>query len=359
MRFLHSGDFHISSSFEYSSLPSELTRERRKDIWKSIENLIDEVKKKRADMLFLCGDLYNEEFVTLAELKRLVDLFNQLPSTNIFIIFGNHDPFKDNSKWRLVDIPSNVFIFEKDYLTKFEFDDYDIYGASFIDNILNNDTLLNDINIDKDKKNFILLHTDIVNSNFKYLPIDLNRLKSIGFDYIALGHLHKPMILGENIVYPGSIEPLSFNETGIHGAAYGEFYNGYLNLELLDLSQSIFKIEDYRLEGEFNFYELKNKFINEYIVPNKKNYIRINLTGYLPDEYDIDIEGIHDELKEKVTHLEIINNLEFNLDLERLKEINRNNIIGIFIENMQNRGLDDPVNKKALELGLKALLKGK
>ena len=34
------------------------------------------------------------------------------------------------------------------------------------------------------------------------------------FDYIALGHIHSPQKLGEKIVYPGSIERVSFAEEG-------------------------------------------------------------------------------------------------------------------------------------------------
>lgn len=357
MKFLHSGDFHISSSFEHSSLPRKLTVERRNDIWKSVENLIKEVKIRKVEMLFLCGDLYNEEYVTLTELKRLNDLFNQIPETNVFIIFGNHDPYKENSKWKLINIPSNVYIFKNDYLSKFEFEEYDVYGISFIDNILNNKNIFDDIVINKNKKNFILLHTDIVNSNFRYLPIDLNKLKNIGYDYIALAHLHKPMILGENIVYPGSIEPLSFNEQGIHGAAYGEFYRNNLTIELIDLSQSIFIEKDFKIEGDFNFYKLKDELINNYIYKDKKNYLRINLVGYIPEEFEIDINAIHEQLKDEVTYLEIVNKLDFNLDLNKLKKMNKNNVVGIFIDNMSKKDLTNPVNKSALKLGLKALLK--
>ena len=46
-----------------------------------------------------------------------------------------------------------------------------------------------------------------------------------GFDYVALGHIHKHMIFGDgNIVYPGSMINTSFKE-GKTGMIIGEFEN--------------------------------------------------------------------------------------------------------------------------------------
>ena len=357
MKFIHSGDFHIASSFEYSSFPRDLAFERRNDIWRSVESLIEKAKTENIDFLLLSGDLYNEEYITLSELKRLVDLFTQIDDINIFIIFGNHDPYRANSKWRLLNIPKNIYLFKNDHLEKYEFEEYSVYGISFIDDILNKDNIFKNIEINRDKKNILLLHTDIVNPNFRYQPVELNLLKSIGFDYIALGHIHKPTVIKENIMYPGSIEPLSFSEQGIHGAVLGEFKKDDLNIEFLDLSKSIFIEKDYHIDGDFNFYELKDLITNKWTNRNKKNFLRINLLGYLPEEYDLDIDSLHEELKDLVTHLEIINKMENNYNLEKIMEINRNNVVGTFVRNMLNKDMENPINKEALKVGLKVLLK--
>ena len=47
-----------------------------------------------------------------------------------------------------------------------------------------------------------------------HIPIDYEHLKWSGFDYIALGHIHKPQIIYEDLMaYPGSLEPLDATET--------------------------------------------------------------------------------------------------------------------------------------------------
>ena len=48
-------------------------------------------------------------------------------------------------------------------------------------------------------------------------------MERAGFDYIALGHIHKPMILKEDqIIYSGALEPVDKNDTGPHGYVKGE-----------------------------------------------------------------------------------------------------------------------------------------
>ena len=52
----------------------------------------------------------------------------------------------------------------------------------------------------------------------KHIPFDRRAMERAGFDYIALGHIHKPMILKEDqIIYSGALEPVDKNDTGPHG----------------------------------------------------------------------------------------------------------------------------------------------
>ena len=56
-----------------------------------------------------------------------------------------------------------------------------------------------------------------------HIPIQREALKWSGFDYIALGHIHKPEIIFEDLMaYAGSLEPLDHTEMGYHGLIEGE-----------------------------------------------------------------------------------------------------------------------------------------
>ena len=156
-----------------------------------------------------------------------------------------------------------------------------------------------------------------------------------GFDYVALGHIHKHMIFGDgNIVYPGSMINTSFKE-GKTGMIIGEFenysivrmntnhQNGYnvnegtkvriehINLDPIKYETLYMNISDISSKEELvtkinyleidknNFYKLvfkgkKDFLINEkYILDNIQwnNILRIEDET----ERDIDIEEISKE----------------------------------------------------------------
>ena len=71
---------------------------------------------------------------------------------------------------------------------------------------------------EKDKINILLTHCDLNGAEegeVVYNPIQKSKLKEIGFDYVAMGHIHKPNY-DDNVVYPGSLISLGFDELGKH-----------------------------------------------------------------------------------------------------------------------------------------------
>lgn len=355
--FLHSGDFHLGSYFYSSDLPVDLVENRRENIWSSIESLFFYAKEKRVDCIFLCGDIFNENYVTISILERLNSLFKSVPETKIFIIFGNHDPYSTTSKFKYINLPSNVFIFDEDNVTSFEFEDYNVYGISYTDRILNKSSYFDDIKLDSDKINILMLHTDILMSNFNYMNLSLSDIENLGFDYIALGHIHKPQKVKDNIIYPGSLEPLSFKETGFHGAILGEFENNKLYTKLIPLSSSIFTLVNYELKESFDFYYLLDYLKQNVIVEDKNNYIRLTLTGKLPVGFDLDVKGLEEALKKYLYYIEVIDDTEENYDIEKILDLNRENQIGIFIDKVNALDESKDIKGKILKYGLNALMR--
>ncbi|WP_300411007.1 DNA repair exonuclease [Lagierella sp.] len=355
--FLHSGDFHLGSNFYSSDLPIELVESRRENIWTSIESLFAIAKDEEIDCIFLCGDIYNEDFITLSQLERLNSLFKTVPSTKIFIIFGNHDPYNDNSKFKYIKLPSNVFVFKEDNLTCFSFDNVNIYGISYKDRILYRESYFDNLNLNQSSINILMLHTDILIQNSNYMGLTLYDLKKLGFDYIALGHIHKPQNISNNIIYPGSIEPLSFSETGTHGIVYGEFEGRKLRTKFIPISESIFTNVEFKIENNFDFYKLLNFLREEAIVENKENYLRLYLTGRLDSGFEIDTSSLEKALRKYVTYVQVFDETEDNYDIEKILELNKEDQIGIFIEKVRKLKVDKEIKDKVLDYGLTALLR--
>lgn len=156
--------------------------------------------------------------------------------------------------------------------------------------------IFDDLKLDKLKTNVLMIHSDLLNDNNCYMFFDQDKVNNLGFDYVALGHIHKPTIFNDKFVYPGSIEPLSFKEKGMHGAVIGSIVDNRLDIDFLDCSESNFNEFDYNISDKFSYYDLVGT-LSKCLVEDKKNYIRINLNGQLEEGLDLDIDSLQESLK--------------------------------------------------------------
>lgn len=59
--------------------------------------------------------------------------------------------------------------------------------------------------------------------------MSIKTISASGFDYLALGHIHKPQILlRDKAAYAGALEPIDRNDLGEHGYIEGHLENGRL-----------------------------------------------------------------------------------------------------------------------------------
>lgn len=215
MKFIHIADVHLDAPF--TVLKSRgLADERRLEQRSALKQVIDYIKENSIPYLFICGDLFENEYVKSSTIEYINKLFLTIPETKIFIVPGNHDPYLKNSYYSTYSFPDNVKIFTSE-LEKIEDGEINIYGYGFDDFYMKANQ--RDIQIeDRSKINILLTHCDLdgaKNNDIRYNPISKNTLQPLGFDYVALGHIHKRLEEGK-IVYPGSLVSLGFDELGSH-----------------------------------------------------------------------------------------------------------------------------------------------
>ena len=217
MKFVHIADVHFDIPFTTLET-KDLAETRRLEQRNSFKKVIDYIKKQGIPYLFICGDLYENEYIKLSTIDYINKLFETIPDTKIYIVPGNHDPYLKNSYYEKYNSwAKNITIF-KEKLEKIEDENVCIYGYGFEDFYMKRFEY-EDIEPDKSKINILLTHGTIDGARedeMLYNPLSLSMLNSIGFDYIALGHIHKKM-LDKNIIYPGSLISLGFDELGEHG----------------------------------------------------------------------------------------------------------------------------------------------
>ena len=353
MRFIHIADMHFDTPFTVLSNHNNLGDLRRLEQRNVFKSLIEYIKKEKIPFLFIAGDLYEHQYVRNTTIEYINNLFQEIPETKIFIAPGNHDPILKNSYYKNYTWNDNVYIFNSE-VEKFEFDDLDVYGVGFDDFYCKN-SKINNIKIDdKNKINILVMHGDLnasENTEMSYNPINENKLKTIGFDYIALGHIHKQLI-NNNIVYPGSTVSLGFDELGEHGAIDVSLEKNKLDIKFVKLDNTEFVEKKIDLSQITTEEEVIETIKNQEFEANK--LYKIVLTGC--KNMEINTKKISSLLENK-NIIKIKDETKMKYDIEKIAM--ENNLKGYFVREalqMQkdNNYTDDKTNR-IIEIGLNAL----
>lgn len=352
MEFIHTADLHLGSSFLSASFDTDTAKLRREELFIAFENLINACIKRDIQMLLIAGDLFEDSLMRASDLKRVFDEFNKIQNVKVVICAGNHDYYHETSLYNAVELPDNVTLFKTDTLEKVYFEDINtcVYGLSFLKKNYREDILPN-ISLDDSKTNILLMHCDVL-SKSEYLPIEKSKLEKLGFDYVALGHIHKSAKVAQNIVYPGSLEPLDFSENGYHGYIYGSIKNKKAKVKLIKSNIRQFEIIKVDITNMNSLDEII-KGIKELAGEGVDKYLyRVILTGLVNEL--INPEDVKRKLEAEFFYVEMINETRPNYDLKRIYRENKDNVIGLYIKELIDAKTNE--EQKALYLGLDALL---
>lgn len=352
MKFVHIADVHFDRPFTVLE-ERGLSEVRRLEQRNAFRKVIEYIKINNIPYLFICGDLYETEYVKQSTIEYINKMFNEIPETKIFIVPGNHDPYTKASPYMTFNFGNNVKIF-KSNLEKIECGNVNIYGYGFEDFYMKS-RQQEEIAIDKDKINILLTHCDLDGAgkgDTRYNPILKSKLQNLGMDYIALGHIHKPLYT-DNIVYSGSLISLGFDELGSHGMVVGEIEEESKRLELkfIPVDEKEFIEAEIDVSDIFSREELIEK-INKEKLPDDK-YIKIILTG--SRKIEIDLLGLLKYLTNQ-NIIKVKDRTKLEVDLNNLSL--QNNLKGIFVKRILKKIKEEPQNKekleKAIEIGLSA-----
>lgn len=359
MKFVHIADMHFDTSFTSLTNKAGLGDVRRLDQRQAFNKIVNYIKEKDIPYLFISGDFYEHEYIRLSTIEYINNLFAQIPNTQIFISPGNHDPYLKNSFYNKFYWNENVHIFDSK-LSVFESENIDIYGYGFDNFYYTNKDLENMQIKNKEKINVLVAHGSLNASNVlekEYNPISEKVLIEKGFDYVALGHIHKldyNTKPNQNIVYPGSTVSLGFDELGKHGMIVGNIEKGKLELEFIPVDNKEFVVKEIDVTSILDLDELATEINN--IEFNENIYYKISLIG--KRNFEIDLYKLN-KLIVNSNVIKIKDYTKMNYDLEKLS--NENTLKGLFVkeilEKMNENPDDEEILEKALEIGFEILEK--
>ncbi len=355
MKFVHIADMHFDSPFVNLSDKNILGDLRRLQQRKVFKKVIEYCKENEVEYLFISGDLYEHKYVKLSTIEYINQLFKEIPRVQVIIAPGNHDPYIKNSYYNKFNWNENVKIFEPKIET-IEKEEIVIHGYGFDDFYCTNCGIEEYEIEDTNKINILVMHGTIDGASIEekqYNSITKKLLQEKKFDYVAMGHIHKPEY-NTNIAYPGSTISLGFDELGAHGMLVGEIEKNNLKLEFIPLDEEEFKEIDLEVNDIVSKEELIEK-INQLAIKDNE-YSKIILRGnrnFEINPYDI-MKYIENE-----RIIKIKNHTKIAYDLEKMA--NENTLKGLFVKEMLEKLKQDlseeekEMIEKAIEIGLEAL----
>ena len=174
-----------------------------------------------------------------------------------------------------------------------------------------------------------------------------------GFDYVAMGHIHKPDIDERNrMAYCGSLEPIDMNDVGERGYIYGELNKYRLELEFVPFAKRIYKELDFTVTPTVTNLEIRHRLLDLMKENGDENMFKIIFDGYRDPDFEINAQDIS-QIGNVVS---VVDKTVPDFDFEELYEDNHDNILGMFIGKYLEKGSLNELDKKTLYYGTKALL---
>ena len=237
MRFIHTSDIHLGKTYRTSIGESE----RYDDFFRCLEGIVTDAIEAKVDFVLVGGDLFHVGQILPRTFAKTIGVLQPLKDANIpcIAIEGNHDWIhrRDSISWMEALSQMGYIKLLRPSRTEeggYCFDPFDaetgmgghveisglnIYGLGYIGAQAGNhvERICEAV---ATENNLLLFHVGI----WTFSPVEIGNMKpedshplAETFDYVALGHGHKPYIVatpeGKDYAYnPGSPEQVNFGE---------------------------------------------------------------------------------------------------------------------------------------------------
>ncbi len=356
MRFIHIADVHLGA------VPDKgwpWSKTRSEEIKGSFFDVLSVAESMKVELLLISGDLFHRQPL-LQELKEVNYHFGALTQTKVVLMAGNHDYIGPNSPYKHFEWSENVIFFKKAQLESVYLEELNtcIYGLSYhhfeITQALYDDAkpirfLPDGSPLPYDCSHILLAH----GGDEKHIPIHKERLKTAGFNYIALGHIHKPrVILDQMMAYAGALEPIDKNDVGPRGYIQGLIDQHGTRFSFVPYSKRSYKELNIHVQPTMTNGELLKVISDRIMTEGSEDIYKIEINGYRDEDIDFskaDIFGCGQVVE--------VNDVSIpDYDFEKLYEKNRDNMIGLYIKKVTDMDIDEMTKAKMLCYGMRAML---
>ena len=223
IRLLHLSDLHLDRAFAAAGCQGELARRRRQGLREALNAAGRLAEELGCVAVTIGGDLYEHERAGIDTGLYLADTFASWQPMRVLIAPGNHDALMPGSLYRRVEWPSNVTIFETSRFEPVELvDGVTVWGLAHREPAWQGDPLGDVPATWGSGVHLALFHGAELGSRPEgksvHGPFHAERIRASGLAAALCGHYHRRRLdSAMGLLYPGTPEPLGFDEDGPRG----------------------------------------------------------------------------------------------------------------------------------------------
>jgi DNA repair exonuclease SbcCD nuclease subunit len=347
VRFIHTSDIHLDTSFSGSGFPSWLGDRKREAIRATFRRILDNARLHEVDFVLIAGDLFEQDRITPDTLEFLRQQFESLSAIRVFISPGNHDPFIHGSPYREEAWPVNVHIFKVEEFQSVELPDLGVRvtGFGFVGACLEDHHFQRLPVLSGELFNIVLSHgsnmSRVPAGKSRHGPFTIEEIARKNIQYCALGHYHQqhriPNPIDETQVwYSGIPEGRGWDEEGSCGYLLGEIADGALRVESQCCNQYALNTLTVDCDGFSTREQILESILQQRGVAfDPRTILRIRLAGALDPRLDLSLSELEQRLAGEALYIQWHDQTHPALDFDSIAQ--EKTLRGRFVRILQER----------------------
>jgi DNA repair exonuclease SbcCD nuclease subunit len=308
-RLLHLADLHLDRPFAQMGCHGELARRRRQGLRDALRRAGEAAQEHGCGAVTIAGDLFEHERAGAETAQFLTETFAAWAPMRVLLAPGNHDPLVPGSIYLRARWPGNVHVFRSSLLEPLELTkDVTVWGLGHHEPAWTGNPLQGGPRADAsrhgagagDGVHLALFHGAETGSRPAgkgvHGPFAAAEIREHGYALALCGHYHSRHVdLATGLVYPGSPEPLAFDESEPRGPVLVEIGSrGEVRCTGLDTNRWHAGIVECRLDGVTSLTATVDRISAEVLTatagrPLDRTTLRVDLVGAVPPHLGVDL----------------------------------------------------------------------
>ncbi len=340
---------------------------RRQELRDGFRRFVDLALERKVDAVTIGGDLYEHDRFTPDTGQFLRQQLERLASVPAFIAPGNHDPYVPESLYRQVEWPANVTVFREPAFRPVPLGDgLTLWGAGHNGPALR-DNLLSGFRVSGPGRHLLLFHGSdthaVPEGKLAHAPFRPSDIDATAADFALLGHYHQARLLprgAPTFAYPGTPEPLGFDEEGDHFVLLLDVSADAIQPQLLPFNRVNYRVHGLDVSEMLTSDEIRDAI--ESLAPAEGGapgplVVRVILQGQLQTEVDLDRDALLRACAERFAFLDIVDSTfpAYDFDELALESTTKGAFVRLLRRKMERMsGPDLDAAEQALVYGLHA-----